>query len=146
MSSQTGRITCHTQCSLVSLRGDYAFCKELRSWPYRESPRDWQDLTAETQRTVVKKVFYLVRRLLVKLTHLWGLSTSSKTINHNQGGKIGKKNLWLILTILAFITLIISIWISYHSEKTEYAWIIGSMLFGIGCGSHYKKERIEDEH
>lgn len=59
---------------------------------------------------------------------------------------MGKKNLWLILTIVAFITLLASIYMSYKSGKTEYAWIIGSMLFGIGCGSHYKKERIKDEH
>ena len=59
---------------------------------------------------------------------------------------MGKKNLWLILTILAFIALLASIYMSYKSGQTEYAWIIGSMLFGIGCGSHYKKERIEDEH
>lgn len=53
-----------------------------------------------------------------------------------------KKNLWLILTIIAFIALIASIYMSYKTGRTEYAWIIGSMLFGIGCGSHYKKEKI----
>lgn len=47
---------------------------------------------------------------------------------------MGKKNLWLILSIIAFITLILSIYMSYKTRKTEYAWIIGSMLFGIGCG------------
>ena len=45
-----------------------------------------------------------------------------------------KKNLWLILSIIAFITLILSIYMSYKTRKTERAWIIGSMLFGIGCG------------
>ena len=53
-----------------------------------------------------------------------------------------KKNLWLILTILAFITLVVSIFMSYKTGNTEYAWIIGSMLFGIGCGNQYKKEKI----
>lgn len=48
-----------------------------------------------------------------------------------------KKNVWLILAMIAFITLIASIWISFNSGKTEYAWIIGSMLFGMGCGSKY---------
>ena len=48
-----------------------------------------------------------------------------------------KKNLWLILAIIAFITLILSIYMSYKTGKTEYAWIIGSTLFGIGCGSRY---------
>lgn len=52
-----------------------------------------------------------------------------------------KKNLWLILTILAFITLIASIFMSYKSGMTEYPWIVGSMLFGIGCGNQYKKEK-----
>lgn len=50
-----------------------------------------------------------------------------------------KKNLWLILMILALITLTASIYMSYKSGKTEYAWIIGSMLFGIGCGGEYNK-------
>ena len=57
-----------------------------------------------------------------------------------------KKNAWLILTILAFITLIASIFMSYKTGRTEYPWIIGSMLFGIGCGDQYKKEKIEDEY
>ena len=48
-----------------------------------------------------------------------------------------KKNVWLMLAMIAFITLIASIWMSFNSGKTEYAWIIGSMLFGIGCGSKY---------
>ena len=52
-----------------------------------------------------------------------------------------KKNLWLILELIAFITLILSIYMSYKTGKTEYAWIIGSMLFGIGCGSKYNKEK-----
>lgn len=50
-----------------------------------------------------------------------------------------KKNLWLLLTILAFITLLASIYMSYKTGRTEYAWIIGSMLFGIGCGDRYNK-------
>ena len=37
-----------------------------------------------------------------------------------------------MLAIIAFITLILSIYMSYKTGKTEYAWIIGSMLFGIG--------------
>lgn len=52
---------------------------------------------------------------------------------------MNKKNLWLILTILAFMTLIVSIFMSYKSGRTEYAWIIGSMLFGIGCGDRYNE-------
>lgn len=50
-----------------------------------------------------------------------------------------KKNVWLILAMIAFITLIASIWMSFNSGKTEYAWIIGSTLFGIGCGGEYNK-------
>lgn len=50
-----------------------------------------------------------------------------------------KKNVWLILAMIAFITPITSIWMSFNSGKTEYAWIIGIMLFGIGCGSKYNK-------
>ena len=50
-----------------------------------------------------------------------------------------QKNLWLILLISAFITLLASIYMSYKTGKTEYAWIIGSMLFGIGCGDKYRK-------
>lgn len=50
-----------------------------------------------------------------------------------------KKNLWLILTIIAFIALLASIYMSYKTGKTEYAWIISSMLFGIGCGDKYSK-------
>ncbi|KXB34476.1 hypothetical protein CYJ27_03155 [Aerococcus christensenii] len=53
--------------------------------------------------------------------------------------KMDKKNLWLILTIIAFIALLTSIFMSYKTGKTEYAWIIGSMLFGIGCGDKYRK-------
>lgn len=52
---------------------------------------------------------------------------------------MNKKNFWLLLTILAFITLIASIFMSYKTGRTEYAWIIGSMLFGIGCGDRYNK-------
>lgn len=52
-----------------------------------------------------------------------------------------KKNLWLILAIIAFITLILSIYMSYKTGKTEYAWIIGSMLFGVGCGGRYNNEK-----
>ncbi|HEM9167528.1 TPA: hypothetical protein U3H31_000244 [Streptococcus agalactiae] len=50
-----------------------------------------------------------------------------------------KKNLWLILAIISFITLILSIYMSYKTGKTEYAWIIGSMLLGIGGGGEYSK-------
>ena len=50
-----------------------------------------------------------------------------------------KKNLWLILSIIAFITLILSIYMSYKTGKTEYAWIIGSMFLGIGSGGEYSK-------
>lgn len=49
------------------------------------------------------------------------------------------KNLWLILTIIAFITFLASILMSYKKGKTEYALIVGSMLFGIGCGDKYSK-------
>lgn len=56
-----------------------------------------------------------------------------------------KKNLWLILGVVAFITLIMSIYMSYKTGKTEYAWIIGSMLFGIGCGSKYNNKKKEKE-
>ncbi|KGF08854.1 Uncharacterised protein [Urinicoccus massiliensis] len=49
------------------------------------------------------------------------------------------KNLWLILVIVGFMTLMASIYMSYKTGKTEYAWIIGSMLFGIGSGDKYKK-------
>ena len=50
-----------------------------------------------------------------------------------------KKNLWLILAIISFIRLILSIYMSYKTGKTEYAWIVGSILFGIGCGDKYRK-------
>lgn len=52
-----------------------------------------------------------------------------------------KKKLWLILAIIAFFTLVLSVYMSYKTGKTEYAWIIGSMLFGIGCGSKYANEK-----
>ena len=52
-----------------------------------------------------------------------------------------KKKLWLILAIIAFVSLILSVYMSYKTGKTEYAWIIGSMLFGIGCGSKYANEK-----
>ena len=52
-----------------------------------------------------------------------------------------KKKLWLILSIIAFVTLVLSIYMSHKTGKTEYAWIIGSMLFGIGCGSKYANEK-----
>lgn len=67
--------------------------------------------------------------------------TSGWKINQIKGVKMEKKNLWLILTIIAFIALIASIYMSYKTGKTEYAWIIGTMLFGIGCGNKYKKEK-----
>lgn len=50
-----------------------------------------------------------------------------------------KKNLWLILAMIAFVALMASIVMSYKTGRTEYAWIIGSMLFGIGCGSRYNE-------
>lgn len=56
-----------------------------------------------------------------------------------------KKKLWLVLAIIAFITLILSVYMSYKTGKTEYAWIIGSMLFGIGCGSKYVNEKKKIE-
>ena len=37
-----------------------------------------------------------------------------------------------------YYTNIINIYMSYKTGKTEYAWIIGSMLFGIGSGSKYR--------
>ena len=54
---------------------------------------------------------------------------------------MNKKNLWLILVIVTFIALIVSIYMSYKTGKTEYAWIIGSMLFGIGCGDQYNRAK-----
>ena len=54
-----------------------------------------------------------------------------------------KKKLWLMLAIIAFFVLMLSIYMSYKTGKTEYAWIIGSMLFGIGCGSKYANEKKE---
>lgn len=56
---------------------------------------------------------------------------------------MNKKKLWLTLTIIAFVVLITSIYMSYQTGDTEYAWIIGSMLFGIGCGNQYHKEIIK---
>lgn len=56
-----------------------------------------------------------------------------------------KKSLWLILAMIALMTLIASIFMSYKTGRTECPWIIGSMLFGIGCGNQYKKEKIENE-
>ena len=50
-----------------------------------------------------------------------------------------KKNFWMILAMIAFVALIASICMSYKTGRTEYPWIIGSMLFGIGCGSRYNK-------
>lgn len=50
-----------------------------------------------------------------------------------------KKNRWLIVVIAAFIALMASIYMSYKTGKTEYAWIIGSMLLGIGSGDQYHK-------
>lgn len=52
---------------------------------------------------------------------------------------MGNKNLWLLLTVLGFMILVVSIYMSYKTGKTEYAWIIGSVLFGIGSGDKYKK-------
>ena len=50
-----------------------------------------------------------------------------------------KMNLWVILTIIAFIVLLLSIYMSCKIGKTEYAWIVGSILFGIGRGDKYRK-------
>lgn len=50
---------------------------------------------------------------------------------------MSKKNLWLILTIIAFVMLILSIYMSYNAGKTDYALIIGTMLFGIISGSKF---------
>ena len=52
-----------------------------------------------------------------------------------------KNKLWLILAIVAFITVIIEIYMSYKTGKIDYAWIIGSMLFGIGCGGRYISDK-----
>ena len=52
-----------------------------------------------------------------------------------------KKKQWLTLAIIVFFTLVLSVYISYKTGKTEYEWIIGSMLFGIGCGSKYHNEK-----
>ena len=54
---------------------------------------------------------------------------------------MNKKNRWLIVVIAAFIALIASIYMSYKTGKTEYAWIIGSMLLGIGSGDQYHKAK-----
>lgn len=55
---------------------------------------------------------------------------------------MNKKNMWLILTVISVAVFLLSIYMSNKTGKTEYAWIIGSMLFGIGCGSrhHVSKE------
>ncbi len=50
---------------------------------------------------------------------------------------MNKKNIWLILSIMSFVVLLLSIYMSYKTGRSEYAWIIGSMLFGIGTGSKY---------
>ena len=52
---------------------------------------------------------------------------------------MNEKSRWLILSIIALIILMVSIYMSYKTEKNEYAWIIGSMLFGIGCGDKYRR-------
>ncbi len=54
---------------------------------------------------------------------------------------MNKKNIWLILTIISGVVLLLSIYMSNKAGKTEYAWIIGSMLFGIGCGSRYHNSK-----
>lgn len=51
-----------------------------------------------------------------------------------------KNNLWFVLAIIAFITLILLIYMSYKTAITAYAWI-GPMLLGMGCGSKYNKEK-----
>ena len=52
-----------------------------------------------------------------------------------------KKNLWLVLTILSFVVLLISIALSIRTGRTEYPWIVGSMLVGIGCGNQYHQAK-----
>ena len=52
-----------------------------------------------------------------------------------------KKNLWLILAIIAFIKLVLSIYMSYKTGNSEYVRIIGSILFGIWRGGKYKNEK-----
>ena len=56
---------------------------------------------------------------------------------------MNKKNMWLILTVISEVALLLSIYMSNKAGKTEYAWIIGSMLFGIGCGSRYHISKKE---
>lgn len=51
----------------------------------------------------------------------------------------GKK--YLILCIMSFIILVTSVFMSYRTGKTEYGWIIGSLLLGIGTGGQYYKIR-----
>ncbi len=52
-----------------------------------------------------------------------------------------KNKKWLIISIISFVILLVSIFMSYKTGKTEYAWIIGSMLLGIGSGSEYYKSK-----
>lgn len=52
-----------------------------------------------------------------------------------------KRNLWLVLTILSFVVLLLSIALSIRTGRTEYPWIITSMLIGIGCGNQYHREK-----
>lgn len=54
---------------------------------------------------------------------------------------MNKKNMCLILTVISFLVFLLSIYMSNKTGKTEYAWIIGSMLFGIGCGSKYHNSK-----
>lgn len=56
---------------------------------------------------------------------------------------MNKKNMWLVLTVISGIVLLLSIYMSNKTGKTEYAWIIGSMLFGISCGRRYHISKKE---
>lgn len=54
---------------------------------------------------------------------------------------MNRKYMWLVLALFSFIVLLLSVYKSYRSGEPEYAWIIGSLLFGIGCGGTYYKMR-----
>ena len=56
---------------------------------------------------------------------------------------MNKKHMWLILTVISGVLLLLSIYMSNKTGKTEYAWIIGSILLGIGCGSRYQVSKKE---
>ncbi|MGF3076201.1 hypothetical protein [Facklamia sp. P12955] len=56
---------------------------------------------------------------------------------------MNKKYMWLILSIISLVVLLISIYMSYKTGRTEYAWIIGAMLLGIVSGNKYNKMKKE---